>query len=111
MTMINHKYDFTIIIPHRDSLHFLPKLFSTLPKSDKIQILLIDNSDVSIKKEDIETDTEFELLYSSPERGAGGARNEGIEHAKGKWFIFVDADDYFTNDAFGTFYDYFNSNA
>jgi glycosyltransferase involved in cell wall biosynthesis len=111
MTMINHKYDFTIIIPHRDSLHFLPKLFSTLPKSDKIEILLIDNSDVPIKKADLETDRVFELLYSSPERGAGGARNKGIEHAKGKWLIFVDADDYLPEDAFEIFYNNFNSDA
>lgn len=105
------QYDFSIIIPHRNSIHFLSKLFSTLPKSDKIQILLIDNSDVPIKKEDIETDAEFELLYSSPSRGAGGARNVGIENAKGKWLIFVDADDYLPTDAFETFYSKLNSDA
>jgi glycosyltransferase involved in cell wall biosynthesis len=109
--MVNYSFDFSIIIPHRNSLHFLPKLFSTLPKSDKIQILLIDNSDVPIKKEDIETDAEFELLYSSPSRGAGGARNVGIENAKGKWLIFVDADDYLPEDAFEIFYNNFNSDA
>lgn len=109
--MVNYSFDFSIIIPHRNSLHFLPKLFSTLPKSDKIQILLIDNSDVPIKKEDIETDAEFELLYSSPSRGAGGARNVGIENAKGKWLIFVDADDYLPTDAFETFYSKLNSDA
>lgn len=109
--MADSQYDFSIIIPHRDSIHFLPKLFKSLPESDRIEILLIDNSFVPIKREDVDTDKKFKLLYSSPERGAGGARNKGIEHAKGKWFIFVDADDYLTNDAFGTFYDYFNSNA
>jgi len=109
--MVNYSFDFSIIIPHRNSLHFLPKLFSTLPKSDKIEILLIDNSDVPIKKADLETDRVFELLYSSPERGAGGARNEGIDHAQGKWLIFVDADDFLPDDALETFYKYVNSDA
>jgi len=104
-------YDFSIIIPHRDSLHFLPKLFSTLPKSPKVEIILVDNSAVPIKKEDVETDREFILLFSSPNRGAGGARNEGIEHAHGKWLIFVDADDYLPDDAFDIFYNLFNSDA
>lgn len=105
------KYDFSIIIPHRNSLHFLSKLFHTLPKSGKIQIILIDNSDIPIKKEDVDTDRNFKLLYSSPERGAGGARNLGIEHSKGKWLIFADADDYFPDDAFETFYSKFYSDA
>ena len=36
-------------------------------------------------------------------RTAGGARNEGIKIAKGKWVIFADADDYFEPNAFSSF--------
>lgn len=106
-----NEIDFSVIIPHRDSLYSLPKLFNTLPGSEKIEIILVDNSTVSIKKEDIDTCKNFKLIYSSPERGAGGARNKGIEHANGRWLIFVDADDYLPNDAFETFYSQFESNA
>jgi glycosyltransferase involved in cell wall biosynthesis len=109
--MSSKDIDFTVIIPHRDTLHFLPKLFHSLPESDRIEILLIDNSFVPIKREDVDTDKKFKLLYSSPERGAGGARNEGLEHAHGKWLIFVDADDYLPEDAFEIFYNNFNSDA
>jgi len=109
--MNNYKYDFSIIIPHRDSLQFLPKLFNTLPISDKVEVILIDNSDKPINKEDVLTDKQFKLLYSSPKRGAGGARNEGIDHSNGKWLIFVDADDFLPDDALETFYKYVNSDA
>jgi glycosyltransferase involved in cell wall biosynthesis len=109
--MSSRDIDFTVIIPHRDTLHFLPKLFHSLPESDRIEILLIDNSFAPITREDVDTDKKFKLLYSSPERGAGGARNEGLEHAHGKWLIFVDADDYLPEDAFEIFYNNFNSDA
>lgn len=109
--MSSRDIDFTVIIPHRDSLHFLPKLFHSIPESDRIEILLIDNSFVPIKREDVDTNKKFKLLYSSPERGAGGARNEGLEHAHGKWLIFVDADDYLPEDAFEIFYNNFSSDA
>lgn len=103
--------DFSIIIPHRDSLQYLSKLFFSIPKSDRIEIILVDNSVNPITKEDVKTDREFLLLYSQPERGAGGARNLGIENAHGKWLIFADSDDYFSEEAFALFYQYYMSDA
>lgn len=94
---------YSIIIPHRNSIHFLPKLFSSIPERDEIEIILIDNSPKRITKEQIGIDRVFNLLYSDPSRGAGGARNVGIENAHGKWLIFADADDYFTDNAFSIF--------
>lgn len=108
------KKDFSIIIPHRNSLHFLPKLFSSIPESDKIEVLLVDNSPVPIKVEQIREigiTRDFTLLFSEPARGAGGARNEGIEHASGKWLLFADSDDYYTSDAFDIYYEHLNSDA
>ncbi len=109
--MSSKDIDFTVIIPHRDSIHFLPKLFHSIPESDRIEILLIDNSFNQISREDVTTDKFFKLLYSSPERGAGGARNKGLEHAHGKWLVFIDADDYLPDNAFEIFYDQINSTA
>lgn len=101
--------DISIIIPHRNSIHFLPKLFSSIPVSDKIEILLVDNTPQPIIKDDIGIIREYKLLYSDPARGAGGARNVGIENATGKWLIFADADDYFEEGAFDIFYQYLNA--
>ena len=101
--MISESILYSIIIPHRNSIHFLPKLFSSIPERDEIEIILIDNSPERITKEQIGIDRVFNLLYSDPCRGAGGARNVGIENAHGKWLIFADADDYFTDNAFSIF--------
>ncbi len=52
----------------------------------------------------------FLELYSTGKRmGAGSARNVGIEHAKGDWIIFADADDYFTENFENLLIDYSNS--
>ncbi len=109
--IMTYTKDFSVIIPHRNSLHFLPKLFSSIPKSEQIEIILVDNSPTPITKEDVGIERDYQLIYSAPERGAGGARNEGIEHANGKWLLFADADDYYTEDAFDVYYSMFNTDA
>lgn len=93
----------SVIIPHRDSIHILPKLFSSIPDRDDIEIILVDNSTMAVTKEGIGIDRRYTLLYSDPKRGAGGARNVGIENAHGRWLIFADADDYFAINAFEAF--------
>lgn len=108
---MNVQIDFSVIIPHRDSIGSLPKLFSSIPISDNIEILLVDNSLTPISRADINTDRKYSLLYSDPIRGAGGARNIGIENARGKWFIFADSDDYFEKNAFDYFYSNIDASA
>ena len=81
---------FSIIIPHRNSVNTLPRLFNSIPDRDDLEIIVVDNSPVPLKREQITTTRTFNLYYSEPNRGAGGARNVGIEQAKGKWFIFAD---------------------
>ena len=110
-TMNYSDIDFTVIIPHRDSIGTLQRLFDSIPVSDKIEVILIDNSSTPVTHEDIGIKRNYTLLYSEPSRGAGGARNVGIENAHGKWLLFADADDFFTEDAFETFYSQFHSDA
>ena len=102
--------DFSVIIPHRHSLGTLPKLLSSIPNDpERIEIIIVDNSDMPISDADIKTDRKVKLLYSDKARGAGGARNEGIEHATGEWLVFADADDFFTPEAFALFSSYVGS--
>lgn len=108
---MEHNIDFSVIVPHKNSVHYLPKLFSSIPISDKIEIIIVDNSQIPITKEGIGINREYTLLYSETSRGAGGARNVGIENANGKWLIFADADDYFTEEAFDIFSQYINSDS
>ena len=102
---------FSIIIPQRNSLSTLPRLFNSVPERDDIEILLVDNTPCPITTVQVGIDRDYQLLWSSPTRFAGGARNVGIDHAQGKWLIFSDADDYFAPGAFDTFYQYKDSDA
>ena len=103
--------DITVIIPHRDTPQYLPNLLASIPKSAKIEIIIVDNSTVPLQSGQIETDREFTLLHSDMARKGGGARNEGIVHAHGKWLVFADADDFFSADAFDAFYRHIDTNA
>lgn len=104
-------YNFTVIIPQRNSLNTLPKLLSSIPNRSDIEVIVVDNSPIPITKTDIKTDRVFTLLWASPDRYAGGARNEGVKQASGKWLIFADADDYFSENAFDVFTRYLDSDA
>jgi glycosyltransferase involved in cell wall biosynthesis len=103
--------DFSVIIPQKNSVETLPRLFATIPETSKIEVIVVDNSEVPITKEQIGIEREYTLCWSSPKRFAGGARNVGVENAHGKWLVFADADDYFTANAFDDFYKFLDSDA
>lgn len=105
------KYDFTVIIPQKNSLDTLPRTLESIPVSDRIEIIIADNSETPITKEDIGVNRDYQLVWAAPARYAGGARNEALKVAHGKWLLFADADDYFTDDAFDEFYKHIDTDA
>lgn len=42
------------------------------------------------------------ILISQNNKGLGGARNTGIKHAKGKYLLFLDSDDYYLDNTLET---------
>ena len=109
--MVKNLFDFSVIIPQKGSVSSLVKLFDTIPYDRRIEIILVENNEHPLTKEDVDIKRDYTLLRSEPSRFAGGARNEGIKNAHGKWLVFSDADDYFTEDAFTLFYSQINSDA
>lgn len=104
--------DFSVIVPcWRGAIKYLPKLFSSIPEKEGIEIIVVDNSKDSVSREEIDSPRNITLLHSVPERHAGGSRNVGVDVAKGKWLLFADADDYFTPDAFDIYYSKINTDA
>jgi len=97
------KYNYSIIIPHHNIPHLLKRCLDSIPRREDIQIIIIDdNSDsakVDFKKFPGLEDPKVHLIFSKKGKGAGAARNEGLEVAKGKWLIFVDSDDFLTENA------------
>lgn len=104
--------EFSVIVPvWRGAIQYLPKLFDSIPEKEGIEIIVVDNSKEPVSLEEIKSPREITFLHSAPERHAGGSRNDGIAAAKGKWLLFADADDYYTDDAFDIYYSYLNSDA
>lgn len=104
--------DFSVIVPvWRGAIKFLPKLLDSIPQKVGIEIIVVDNSKEPVSREEIQSDREITFLHSAPERHAGGSRNVGMDAAQGKWLLFADADDFYTDDAFDVYYSMLNTEA
>lgn len=91
--------NYSFIIPHKNCPDLLKRCLDSIPIRDDIQIIVIDdNSDESKKPSSIRNDVEILLLDKQQSNGAGKARNEGLKLATGKWLVFADADDFFSDN-------------
>lgn len=88
---------YSFIIPHRNSPNLLDRCLNSIPHRDDIQIIVVDDNSDEGKKPVECGRPEVEYIYISKEesKGAGRARNRGLERAKGKWLMFPDCDDYY----------------
>lgn len=94
-------YNYSLIIPHRNSPELLQRCLDSIPERDDLQIIIVDDNS-SEKYVDF---THFpgnkrchtECVFNKEGKGAGHARNIGLTMAMGKWILFADADDYFNS--------------
>lgn len=92
-------YNFSLIIPHYNSVELLSRLLFSIPKRDDLQIIVVDDcSSKNIQELDRIRNQypHIAFLSTSINGGGGKARNIGLENAKGKYVFFADSDDYFT---------------
>ena len=93
----NRMINYSIIIPHKNSVNLLRRCLFSIPQREDVQIIVVDdnsNRDVDNLKEVVSQFPCTELVLTSGD-GAGHARNIGLKHVKGKWVLFADADDFF----------------
>lgn len=90
---------YSIIIPHHNIPKLLRRLLCSIPQREDIEVIVIDdNSDKEFLPDLYDLEKEYsnaQFVFLDKCRGGGGARNVGLEYAKGKWIIFADSDDFF----------------
>jgi len=71
----------------------------SIPERDDVQVIVVDDNSDEGKKPALRErkNQQVILLDASQSKGAGRARNVGLKHAEGKWLVFPDSDDYYTN--------------
>ena len=106
---------FSIIIPHKEIPDLLMRCLRSIPVSEDIQVIVVDDNsagaDTYLDKYPELSRPYLEFIRTTKGGGAGYARNVGLEHAKGKWILFADADDFFVDDMYDIICSYVDSEA
>lgn len=101
-------FTYSVTIPHYNSSKLLCRMLNSIPERDDIQIIVVDDGSDTTELENLRElrHKNLEIVFLPENKGGGNARNEGLKRALGQWYISVDADDLFTEDAFDTFDQY-----
>ncbi len=92
-------FDYSIVIPHKNIPELLVRCLGSIPQRDDIQVIIVDDhsdgADSYLEMYPELSRPDVEVVFTVEGKGAGYARNVGLEHVKGKWILFADADDFF----------------
>lgn len=93
---------FSIIIPYYKNKNGVLRLLNSIPESEEIEIILVDDRSQDNILQYVEENSEASIKYLVNEgvKGAGSCRNIGIRNATAEWILFADADDIFVRDSF-----------
>lgn len=97
---MNKEFTYSFIIPHKNCPDLLQRCVDSIPERDDVEIIVVDDNSTEGKKPSLKEHKNLQVILLDAERskGAGRARNVGLEHAKGKWLLFADADDYYNEN-------------
>ncbi len=107
---------FSIIIPYYNIIESLKKLLSGIVGYDDVQVIVVDDrSDSGLEAfsrvREVYRQRGVLFLENAGVKGAGSCRNLGMKYAVGKWILFSDADDYFTEEFHNILLEYVDSRA
>lgn len=100
--MANNQFTYSVTITHYNRPKLLKRMLDSIPERDDIQIVVVDDGSDNEAREEIQQfkHKNLELVLTPENHGGGYERNVGLDHAKGKWLLAVDADDIFDSKAF-----------
>ena len=93
--------NYSLIIPHRNTPELLQRCLDSIPHRQDLEIIIADdNSSISVVDFDNfpgNGRSDVKIILNKEGRGAGYCRNIAIDKAIGKWLLFSDSDDYFSD--------------
>lgn len=100
---VSEKITASIIVPVYNKADFLDECIQSIlaQSCTLIQLLLIDDGSSDNSREICQRYEKLDSrvqVFSQPNRGVSAARNLGLDHAKGQYILFVDADDWIDKD-------------
>lgn len=99
--MSNNKVDISIIVPVYNTEKYLKKCIDSLVNQTKenIEIILINDGSTDESEKIIKSYKDKRIKYfKNQNSGIGKTRNFGIEKSSGKYLMFIDSDDYISNN-------------
>jgi len=90
----------SVIVPIFNTERLIPKCLNSIlgQSMPDIEVICVDDcssdSSAQVVRSFARTDSRIRLIRHSTNLGCGGARNSGIQSARGEYVAFVDSDDY-----------------
>ena len=106
--------DVSVIVPVYNVEKYIEKCVKSIIKQTfhNFEVIIIDDespdNSIDIVKKMTKKDDRFKII-SQKNRGLGGARNTGIDNAKGEYLFFLDSDDYIEEDTLEMLVNYMKS--
>ena len=100
----------SVIIPAYNAGNYISRCLESIVKCEAkgLEVIVVDDGSKDNTKalcESYHAKYDYITVVSQENQGVSAARNNGIERAKGKYILFLDADDYFTDDSVKWFLD------
>lgn len=97
---------YSVIIPHYNSEYLIERALKSIPVQEDIQTIVVDDYSTEDSIREIANKEEFshvEFVFPDTKVTSGGARNIGLNKARGKYVFFVDSDDYLAENTIDIF--------
>ena len=93
-----HAFKASLIIPHHNREGMLNALLASIPDRPDVEILVIDDQSFHFPQIHVSFHHANLVCDNTLAPTAGGARNTGLDRAKGEWIVFCDSDDLIDTD-------------
>lgn len=103
------KPNISVVIPMYNAGRYVEKCLESIINQtyQDIEVIIVNDGSTDNSKEICEKYVQKDnriTLINTENRGAGSARNTGLEKAQGEYISFIDSDDYICNDYFERLY-------